>query len=299
MPSGRHARVPEHVRRAATPHVSVYDYRCTAGPHDTPVPEVRSVHAISYIREGEFSYRCRGRRDRVAAGALLLNDAGDECVCSHEYGTGDAGTIFCFTADALDEVASVTGVRGAGDGFFQRPVLPPVPRVSALGAALDAALRAPRPPAALEELAYGIAAAVLWEQRAVLDGESRPRGRRPPRRARERIRATVRFLDENAALEIGLSDVARRAEMSPYHFLRVFRAETGVTPHQYLIRTRLCRAIDLLRDTELPVTTIAYAVGFGDLANFTRTFRRHVGCSPRALRRLIALIRDGDGPTST
>jgi AraC-like DNA-binding protein len=51
------------------------------------------------------------------------------------------------------------------------------------------------------------------------------------------------------------------------------------------MRVRLLRALALLRDTEQPVTTIAYDAGWSDLSNFTRTFRRDVGCSPGAFRR--------------
>jgi AraC-like DNA-binding protein len=65
----------------------------------------------------------------------------------------------------------------------------------------------------------------------------------------------------------------------------VFRAEIGVTPHQYLIRVRLTRAIELLCDTAMPVTEVAYEAGWGDLSTFLRTFRREIGCTPRQLRR--------------
>ncbi|WP_235685852.1 helix-turn-helix transcriptional regulator [Corallococcus silvisoli] len=60
--------------------------------------------------------------------------------------------------------------------------------------------------------------------------------------------------------------------------------ETGLTPHQFLLRTRVLHALALLRDTRRPVTEIAFDVGFGDLSNFIHTFRRELGCSPRAFR---------------
>ena len=60
---------------------------------------------------------------------------------------------------------------------------------------------------------------------------------------------------------------------------------TGTTPHQYLIAARLRLAVRLLLDTDLPVTRVAYDAGFQDLSNFNHTFRRVVGCTPRAYRR--------------
>jgi AraC-like DNA-binding protein len=58
----------------------------------------------------------------------------------------------------------------------------------------------------------------------------------------------------------------------------------GVTPHQYLVRARLRRAAQLLADGDRPITGIAFDVGFGDLSNFVRTFRRAAGLSPRQFR---------------
>jgi AraC-like DNA-binding protein len=72
--------------------------------------------------------------------------------------------------------------------------------------------------------------------------------------------------------------------MSPYHFLRVFRAVAGVTPHQYLVRTRLRHAAIALATTDAPVAEIAFAHGFGDLSTFVTTFGRVFGAAPRAYR---------------
>ena len=72
--------------------------------------------------------------------------------------------------------------------------------------------------------------------------------------------------------------------MSPYHFLRVFRAVAGVTPHQYVMRTRLRRAAVALATNEEPIADIAFAHGFGDLSTFVTTFRRVFGAAPRAYR---------------
>ena len=73
--------------------------------------------------------------------------------------------------------------------------------------------------------------------------------------------------------------------MSPYHYLRVFSAALGVTPHQYLVRSRLRRAARRLAEGDEPITDVAFDCGFADLSNFVRTFRRAAGVSPRAFRR--------------
>jgi AraC-like DNA-binding protein len=77
--------------------------------------------------------------------------------------------------------------------------------------------------------------------------------------------------------------------------LRTFAKVVGVTPHQYLVRSRLRRAARLLADDARPISDVALDVGFGDLSNFVRTFHRAAGLSPRRFRQAAkgdrALIR--------
>jgi dihydroorotase-like cyclic amidohydrolase len=87
-------------------------------------------------------------------------------------------------------------------------------------------------------------------------------------------------------LFLSLDDLARDAGLSAFHFLRVFSAVIGVTPHQYLVRSRLRKAAKLLADPGIPVTTVAHDSGFADLSNFVRTFRRAAGMPPGRFRNL-------------
>jgi AraC family transcriptional regulator len=72
--------------------------------------------------------------------------------------------------------------------------------------------------------------------------------------------------------------------MSPFHFLRVFRQVTGLTPHQYLLRTRLREAATRLAAGQERILDIALASGFEDLSNFNHAFRAEFGVSPRVYR---------------
>jgi AraC-like DNA-binding protein len=97
--------------------------------------------------------------------------------------------------------------------------------------------------------------------------------------------AAARYIEDHAAGPLSLAGLAGEVGLSPFHFLRSFRRALGITPHQYLMRTRLIRAIALLGDTAMPVTAVGYEAGWADLSNFIRTFGRDVGCSPREFRR--------------
>ncbi|MEU8135744.1 AraC family transcriptional regulator [Streptodolium elevatio] len=92
-------------------------------------------------------------------------------------------------------------------------------------------------------------------------------------------------MDRSYAQPLDVPALARIAHVSPAHFSRTFRAAFGETPHRYLQRRRVERAMFLLRETDSPVTEICHAVGFGSLGTFSRTFRDIVGRSPRAYRR--------------
>lgn len=81
-----------------------------------------------------------------------------------------------------------------------------------------------------------------------------------------------------------LTELARTAGLSRYHFLRTFRSVTGVTPHQWLLRARLRDAARRLVTSRAPVTEIALDVGFDDLSNFIRSFRAEFGLSPSRYR---------------
>jgi AraC-like DNA-binding protein len=104
---------------------------------------------------------------------------------------------------------------------------------------------------------------------------------------RERRRAidAAAWIEAHSTEEIELARVARLSGLSTFHFLRVFANVLGVTPHQYLIRARLKHAARLLADEEQAITDIALDVGFADLSNFVRSFRRAAGIPPREFRK--------------
>ena len=99
-----------------------------------------------------------------------------------------------------------------------------------------------------------------------------------------RIAAVVRYIERHYAEPCSLRNLAVMAGLSRFHFLRLFRAATGVSPHQYIIALRLRAAAERLRSTAEPVTSIALDVGFNDLSHFNLLFRRSFGVAPRQWR---------------
>ena len=247
--------------------------RCRARPHDRAYDEQHGFFSISVVDRGVFSYRSARGEAVLGPGWLMLGNDGDGYVCSHEHGdgSGDDCIILSFSAQSYDALQSALGQVS---GPFDRAGLPPLPRVAAL---LRSGIAAGDEGFALEETALAVVAAIQTAL-AGLPPVAVPH-------QRDRALAAARYIERHAAEPLSLDTVAGDVGLSPFHFLRTFHHAIGVTPHQYLLRMRLIRAVALLRDTALPVTDIGYEAGWADLSNFTRTFRREIGCSPRDFRR--------------
>jgi AraC-like DNA-binding protein len=98
-------------------------------------------------------------------------------------------------------------------------------------------------------------------------------------------------MDRDYAKPLDIPALAKIAYVSEAHFIRTFRATFGETPHRYLQRRRVERAMFLLRETEREVSDICLEVGFSSLGTFGRTFRRIVGRSPTDYREQAADLR--------
>jgi transcriptional regulator GlxA family with amidase domain len=92
-------------------------------------------------------------------------------------------------------------------------------------------------------------------------------------------------MDRAFAAPLDIPHLARIAEVSEAHFIRSFRATFAETPHRYLQRRRVERAMFLLRTTAISVTDICFDVGFSSLGTFSRTFHDVVGESPSGFRK--------------
>jgi AraC-like DNA-binding protein len=103
-------------------------------------------------------------------------------------------------------------------------------------------------------------------------------------------------MDRSYADALDIEALADSLHLSRWHFIRSFRDTFGETPHRYLQRRRLERAMALLRETDRPVTEICLDVGFTSLGTFGRTFHEVVGTSPSAYRERSRAVPRVDVP---
>ncbi len=107
----------------------------------------------------------------------------------------------------------------------------------------------------------------------------------PPDQLDDPFGATFGWAVEHLDQPLSVDALAVRAAMSPRTFARRFRASTGATPHQWLVRQRVLLAMRLLETTDEPVERIASQCGFGSAAVLRTHFQCHVGRSPMGYRR--------------
>ena len=230
--------------------VSVVAYRCDAGPQDPAYWEAHEGWSVSFVRRGTFSCHCRGRVHELVPGSVLLGRPGEEYRCTHEHrGGGDECLAVHLSAELMISGERMQAVCN-GD--------------SDIG---------------LDEAALAFAARYVALRH---DDKAHAAARLADRR---RAVESALWIDAHAEHDTDLQTLARSCALSPFHYLRVFSSALGVTPHQYLVRSRLRRAARRLVEGDEPITDVAFDCGFADLSNFVRTFRRAAGVSPRAFRR--------------
>lgn len=98
------------------------------------------------------------------------------------------------------------------------------------------------------------------------------------------VENSLAYINEHFHEPLSLDMIAQNASLSPYYFTRIFTAETGFTPHQYLIATRINSAKFLLQTPNMPVKEIAFATGFSSESSFCSTFRKREGLTPSEYR---------------
>jgi len=267
---------------AQSASVSVIDYRCSAGPADTPFVEWHCGYCVSYVRKGSFGYRLRGEAYELVAGSVLVGHPGDEYTCTHDHVCGDECLSFQLAPELVDTLSGRS--RGEQRGIWRTGCVPPLPELMVLGELAQAAAEG-RNEVAPEEAGMLFAARFV----EVVSGR-KPKSPEVTARDRRRAVEAALWIDAHSCENIDLALAAAETGLSPFHFLRLFTKALGVSPHQYLVRSRLRHAARLLAGDAgdgRAITDVALDVGFADLSNFVRSFHRAAGIPPLAFRRAV------------
>lgn len=196
------------------------------------------------------------------------------------------------SADLIDESCEALGGKGPWPRRLPDALLLEDPLLTAAGRAVCRALRLGAPPLYADSIAQLLATHLLYGLYG--SGVSMREDVHPSALGDTAMRRITAYMHEHLHEEVSLDDLAAHTNISKYHLLRSFAKTTGFTPYRYLVRLRMRRAADLLRDTGQPVLQISAACGYRSPGQFTAAFRRRFGASPTEFRRQFQGDRAAD-----
>jgi AraC-like DNA-binding protein len=220
------------------------------------------------INKGAERFRYRGSEHLAGAGSLVLMNADELHTGRAGHDEGWSYRMLYLEPALLAELAGLGSGLGSGRWHFDTAVVHDSARAAQVNALL-AALWQPASALAAEEALVALIDTV------------RPLARAPAGAATAagRFGAVIELMQARLAEPLGLDDLAAAAGLSPFHFLRSFRAAHHATPREMLMALRLLRAKHLLRGGAAPAD-VAAAVGLADQAHLTRAFARRYGVTP-------------------
>jgi len=263
-------------------------------------PDYTQLLSIKMLSGGSESYFVDGRRLRVDDDTFLILNA-QRCYASHIDELRPVHSFSIFFRPGMVEEVEDTLLRTA-DALLARPV-----RDRAAAVEFDERLREHDPAVSpilryirrmvdqglatepwLEEQLQVLLARMLRLERRLLRLQELVPSRRPATREElfRRVGLGVSFIHTHFREPIDLRDVARAAHLSPFHFLRIFKAVHGMTPFSYLTRKRVHAALRLIRESRWSLTDIAEHVGLGCRTTLFRHVRSGHGVTPSELRSL-------------
>ena len=232
---------------------------------------------IGVMLAGSFQYESEHFKHVFFPGSALVSAGGQRFACEHDGLTDNSLLLLRYSADNFERLALDAGAPLDPNRILSHALSLPNSALPLIAEVRNGILS--KDETAWDDLSFRIGAEVMRalaksteEERVISAGDHR------------RIALAVRFIEAAYQQTLTLAEMAAAAALSPYHFLRRFRQIVGMTPHQFLIRKRLQEAAISLRRTHESITSIALRVGFGDLSNFTRTFRHAFGVSPGVYR---------------
>lgn len=236
-------------------------------PYDRWPTAAHDLEELAWTEAGQLGYRVGSRQFLVPAGHAIIVPAGVEHKSFFEPGTV-SGSIWLGT-ERLRRLADSLGVKCPND-----PSVIAGGRIARMGRLLleDVEADSPGMDLAADTLSEAIAIEVL-----------RANQYRAPEKllAKDpRIKAAVAHIESCYADNLTIAKLCQTANMSRYHFGRLFKTQVGVSPYRYIVKRRIKKAASYLRGGSCNVTEAAIRVGITEFGRFSKMFRQEYGCSP-------------------
>ena len=265
----------------------VVDFKCHCDFCSITTPEYNNSFSMSFVRKGFFEYQTFKRRDEMHVGRVLISKPGFEHTTRHIDNQPDIVTIFDFKRSFFEE--SVLETYGSKlpwilkNNDIHSVMLNATPGHEYLHHRIFQKITSGEYNSLeIDELVIDLLEKVM----VVLGSTETPEN--IPDKLKQHHLGTIEmaraYILSHFKENISLQQLAANCFVSPFHFSRIFKTITGISPHQYLHSVRLTHAKVLLTETYAPVADIAYECGFNSLEHFVTSFKKYHKINPSALR---------------
>jgi len=262
----------------------IMDFKCRCTDCRVSKPEYSRSFCISFVRKGNFLFNVYRHSLDSYTGCVLITKPGYERTVTHTHTVPDECTIFDFKEDFYRELIHQYG----NDKFFRSndlhstlvkttPALDFVHYYILQLITQKSVSKLQMDNLVLEVIYKTLSAVTDYQPDPVINAVLKKNHLVTIERAREYI--TNHFTED-----ISLNEIAAYCYVSPFHFSRVFKTFTNVSPHQYMLLIRLRHAEMLLKNSVLPVSDIAFSSGFNSAEHFITAFRTKYKLAPNKFR---------------
>jgi len=267
----------------------IMDFRCRCTDCRTSKPEYNATFCISFVRKGNFLFNVFRQSLDSYTGCVLVTKPNYERTVTHTHDVPDECTIFEFKSDFF---AALLEHYGAIPFFQDNDWHSTLIKTSA----------------ETEFLHFHIVKLVLTRSGSKLQIDNSVieviekvltniTDYKPDHKINTRLKKNhlitleraKEYMANHFTEDISLLQIATHCYVSPFHFSRLFKTFTTVSPHQYLLTLRLKNAELLLRNTSQPMADIAFTSGFNSVEHFTAAFKQKYNCPPATYRQQVEI----------
>ena len=225
-------------------------------------------YLLLYVEEGSLLVEVDGQRKKAQEGSFVVLN----CYELHAYGTETGCRCLWCHLDGHGAAQYYHAITGRlGNVFSVKNALPLVFKMKEIFEMFA-------PGAVIKEPLVSKYLTDIMTSFLLCTPENQTMGR-------EVSEETISYINEHFKEELTTEFLSERVGLSPFHFIRTFKKETGFTPHEYLVRTRIDMAKYLLKNTKMPVKDICFETGFSGESVFCSAFKKSSGMSPNAYRK--------------
>jgi AraC family transcriptional regulator len=269
----------------------INDFKCRCRDCRTSKPEYNNSFSISFVRKGNFLFNIFRNSLDSYTGCVLVTKPEYERTVTHVHTVPDECTIFDFKTSFYKELLEYYGgVQFFKSNDLHSTLVKTTPETEFLHHyILHCVLSNQETKLEIDQLVMEVAEKILSNVAPYIPDQSiNARLKRNHLTTIERAKAyiTAHFTDD-----VSLTEIADHCHVSPFHFSRIFKTFTLITPHQFLLSIRLKQAELLLKNSTKPVMDVAFSSGFNSIEHFTSAFSNRYKVPPAQFREHLQITR--------